>query len=79
MTRFAPFVLLVFLSIGVGCAPATSDRALQVSDVKALSGNWLGYATETGAGAPNPIELTINPDGTWTSRTGAQVQTGVVS
>jgi hypothetical protein len=69
----------MFLSLGAGCAPATSDRALQVSDVKSLSGKWLGYATGTGAGAPNPIELIISPDGTWSSRMGAQLQTGKVS
>jgi hypothetical protein len=79
MPRLATLALLMFLSLGAGCAPATSDRALQVSDVKSLSGKWLGYATGTGAGAPNPIELIISPDGTWSSRMGAQLQTGKVS
>ena len=79
MTRFAPFALLVLLSTMAGCAPATSGSAVQVTDVKSLSGKWLGYATGTASGAPNPIELTINPDGTWNSRIGAQVQNGIVS
>jgi hypothetical protein len=79
MTRFAPFALLVLLSTVVGCAPATSGSAVQVTDVKSLTGKWLGYATGTASGTPNPIELTINPDGTWTSRTGAQAQNGIVS
>lgn len=79
MTWFAPLALLAWLSAMAGCAPATSERTLRVSDVKALSGTWLGYATGTGAGAPNPIELTIQPDGTWTSRIGAQAQGGVLS
>jgi hypothetical protein len=74
MTRFAPFALLVLLSTVVGCAPATSGSAVQVTDVKSLT-----YATGTASGAPNPSELTINPDGTWTSRTGAQVQNGILS
>jgi hypothetical protein len=79
MTWFAPLALIVLLSTMVGCAPAASGRAVPVTDVKSLSGKWLGWATGTGAGTPNPIDLTINPDGTWTSRTGAQVQNGVVS
>jgi hypothetical protein len=62
-----------------GCASTPSGRALSVDSVASLSGNWLGYATGTAAGSPNPVELTINPDGTWTSRTGAQVQNGTVT
>jgi hypothetical protein len=81
MIRMAPLAwLVVVLSVLAGCAAGTSaGRTLQVSDAKSLSGTWLGFATGTGAGAPNPIELTINPDGTWTSRTGAQVQGGTLS
>jgi hypothetical protein len=67
----------MLLSTMVGCASA--PPTLQVSDVQSLSGKWLGNATYTGAGAPNPIELTINPDGTYTSRTAAQLQTGTVT
>src|SRR5262245_14472174 len=79
MTRFAPLALVVLLlGTMVGCA-STSGSAVPVSDVKSLAGKWLGYATGTSSGASNPIELTINPDGTWTSRIGAQVQSGVVS
>ena len=78
MAWFGPIALLMLLLSGIGCAPATSGGSIAVSDVKSLSGNWLGFATGTAAGAPNPIELTINPDGTWTSRMGAQVQNGVV-
>ena len=76
--RFAALALVVLLSGVVGCAPATSGGGIPVSDVKSLSGKWLGFATGTAAGAPNPIELTINPDGTWTSRSGAQLQSGVI-
>jgi len=79
MRRFAPLALVMLLSTVVGCAPATSGGAIPVGDVKSLSGKWLGYATGPSAGAPNPIDLTINPDGTWTSRIGAQVQNGIVS
>ncbi len=79
MTRFAPLALVVLLGTVAGCAPATSGGAIPVSDVKSLAGKWLGYAVGTAAGAANPIELTINPDGTWTSRSGAQVQNGVIS
>ena len=78
MTRFASLALVLLLSTVVGCAPATSGSSIAVSDVKSLSGKWLGYATGPSAGAPIPFELTINPDGTWTSHSGAQVQNGVV-
>ena len=62
-----------------GCATASSERALEVNSVALLSGKWLGYATGTASGTPNPVELTINPDGTWSSRTGAQLQNGTVT
>jgi hypothetical protein len=58
--------------------PPPPENTIQVSDVKSLSGKWLGYATGTAAGAPQAIELTINPDGTYISRIGAQVQSGTV-
>ena len=79
MTRFASLTLLVVLSAVVGCSTAPPGKAIQVTDVKSLSGKWLGFATGPSAGAPNPMDLTINPDGTWTSRTGAQHQSGTVS
>lgn len=79
MTRFASLTLLVLLSAVVACSTAPPGNAIQVTDVKSLSGKWLGFATGTAAGAPNPMELVINPDGTWTSRTGAQLQNGTVS
>jgi hypothetical protein len=78
MTRFATFMLLALLTSVVGCATAPPENTIQVSDVKSLSGKWLGYATGTAAGAPQAIELTINPDGTYISRIGAQVQSGTV-
>jgi hypothetical protein len=52
---------------------------MKVDDVKSLSGRWVGYATGTSAGSPDPSELTINPDGTYTSRTAARYQHGTVS
>ncbi len=79
MTRFASLTLLVLLSAVVGCSTAPPGNAIQVTDVKSLSGKWLGFATGPSAGAPNPMDLTINPDGTWFSRTGAQHQSGTVS
>ena len=78
MTRVAS-VIAVILTLATACASATSGTVIPVSDVKSLSGRWLGYATGTGAGAPNPIELTISPDATYTSRIGAQLQHGTVS
>lgn len=79
MTRFASLTLLVLLSAVVACSTAPPGNAIQVTDVKSLIGKWLGFATGTDAGAPNPMELIINPDGTWTSRTGAQLQSGTVT
>jgi hypothetical protein len=79
MMRPVPAAFLVLLIAVVGCATTPSPRALPVDNVATLSGKWLGYATGTAAGAPNAVELTINPDGTWTSRTGAQVQNGTVT
>jgi hypothetical protein len=81
MIRLAPLAwLLVVVSAVAGCASgAPAARTLQITDAKSLSGTWLGFATGTGAGAPNPIELTIHPDGTWTSRTGANAQGGTLS
>ena len=78
MVRLTSLRVLVLLILA-GCTTAPAGRALQVDSVAALSGRWLGYATGTAAGAPNPMELTINPDGTWTSRTGAQFQNGTVT
>jgi hypothetical protein len=78
MMRSGVLALLVVLGAVVGCSTAPSGSAMRVDSVAALSGKWLGYATGTAAGAPNPVELTINPDGTWSSRTGAQHQNGKV-
>ena len=78
MIRVASLIALI-LTLATGCASAPSATTIQVSDVKSLSGRWLGYATGTGAGAPNPIELVINPDATYTSRIGAQLQHGTVN
>ena len=72
-------LLVMLLLASVGCATATSEKTIQVGDVKSLSGKWLGYATGTAAGAPQAIELIISPDGTYVSRIGAQVQSGTVS
>jgi hypothetical protein len=77
MNRFGTLLVIMLLGAAVGCS--TAPASIAVSDVKSLSGKWLGYATGTGAGAPNPIELTINPDGTYTSRTAAQLQSGTVT
>jgi hypothetical protein len=79
MMRSLSLAFVVLVIAVAGCASAPSGRALQVDSVASLSGKWLGYATGTAAGAPNPIELTINPDGTWSSRTGAQLQNGTVT
>jgi hypothetical protein len=80
MTRFSkPMILMLLSAIVVGCASAAPESTIQVSDVKSLSGKWLGYATGTAAGAPQAIELIINPDGTYVSRIGAQVQSGTIS
>ena len=78
MTQFSkPMLLTLLTALVLGCA--ATERTIQVSDAKSLSGKWLGYATGTAAGAPQAIELTINPDGTYISRIGAQVQSGTVS
>src|SRR5262245_66617612 len=77
MIRFVSLAALL-VSI-VGCASTRSGTAIQVTDVKALSGKWLGFATGLTGGAPNATELVINPDGTWTSRSGAVHQNGTLS
>ncbi len=77
--RSASLAFLALVIAVAGCASAPSGSAPQVESVASLSGKWLGYATGTAAGAPNPVELTINPDGTWNSRTGAQLQNGTVT
>jgi hypothetical protein len=79
MMRSGVVALLVLLGAVSGCATASPPgQAIRVDNVAALSGKWLGFATGTAAGAPNPVELDISPDGTWTSRTGAQLQGGKV-
>jgi hypothetical protein len=72
-------VLLILLNVMVGCATGQPEKAIQVNEVKSLSGKWLGYAIGTAAGAAQAIELTINPDGTYISRIGSQLQNGTVS
>jgi hypothetical protein len=79
MTRFAGLVLVMLLGAAIGCASAPSERTLTVHDATSLSGKWLGYAIGLAAGAPQAIELTINPDGTWVSRIGANVQDGTLT
>jgi hypothetical protein len=79
MTQFSkPMLLMLLTALVLGCATVDTESTIQVREAKSLSGKWLGYAIGTGAGAPQVIELTINPDGTYVSRIGAQVQSGTV-
>jgi hypothetical protein len=52
--------------------------ALQPQDIKSLAGKWTGWATPP-SGSAFPIEVQINPDGTYTSLMGATRGTGKIT
>ncbi|MGH7389486.1 MAG: hypothetical protein ACREM3_08505 [Candidatus Rokuibacteriota bacterium] len=53
--------------------PAAASPAM--TDVRTLSGKWTGWAIGR-AGSSTPVEVEINPDGTYVSRMGATTGTG---
>lgn len=67
-------MVLVFLS--TACASSkTAPAAVAPADVRSLAGMWDGFASPT-AGGSIPIEVQVQPDGTYVSRMGASSGTG---
>lgn len=65
-------MLVVFLAVPASAQQAPSPA---VQDIQQLAGKWTGWGTPA-SGSAFPIEVQINPDGTYTSRMGATTGTG---
>ena len=83
VTRIAAIALMLTVPVA-GCASGTSRQTAttgapsamtQVPDAKALAGAWEGFMKGTG-GVTAPVQVVVNPDGTYTSRVGASTGTG---
>jgi hypothetical protein len=77
-------LLLATTLIVAGCATGKSKSASATDPAAgsaspmtlgSLAGKWDGWA-KPASGNSHPIELTVNPDGTYTSRVGASSGTG---
>jgi hypothetical protein len=76
-TRIAALFLVVTLPIA-GCASRASQSPSAMTktpDVGTLVGTWDGYMRGTG-GASSPIQVKVNPDGTYTSQMGSESGSG---
>ena len=83
VTRIAAVALMVTVPVA-GCASTSSRETAaggtpsamtKVPDAKALAGAWEGFIKGTG-GVTAPVQVMVNPDGTYTSRVGASSGTG---
>jgi hypothetical protein len=76
-TRIAVLLLIVILPIG-GCASSGSQSPSAMTrppDVGSLAGNWDGWMQGT-TGNTVPVQVKVNPDGTYTSQMGASTGSG---
>jgi hypothetical protein len=71
--------VLVFALMFVVFAAAyvSAQQAMIVQDVKNLAGKWIGWATPT-SGSNVPLEVDVNPDGSYTSKWGSTMGQGVI-
>jgi hypothetical protein len=76
----AALALLISVPMA-GCASKSastgspSAMAMTTSDVKSLAGNWDGWM-KGATGGSAPVQVTVNPDGTYTSKMGASSGSG---
>jgi hypothetical protein len=72
-------ILVLALMIVVGAATYAVAQQPQpseaVKDIQSLAGRWTGWATPP-SGSAFPIEVFINPDGTYSSMMAARTGTG---
>ena len=85
-----PFVVILIVALSTVACASQQDRAGQgmqsdtaaaavpVTDVSTLAGKWSGWYTGT-SGSSVPLEVTVNKDGTYTSRIGTAVGTGTLT
>ena len=64
---------LVLAAVSVSAQQASVAQG----DVKSLAGKWVGWGTPT-SGSNIPIEVDIQPDGSYTSRMGATIGRGSI-
>jgi hypothetical protein len=87
MTRIAAVAMLVALPVA-GCAsseqrtatpagtpPGSGSAMTRTPDVASLAGRWDGWMKGTG-GTSAPVQVTVNPDGTYSSTIGASSGNG---
>jgi hypothetical protein len=66
--RTAKTILTVTLMLVVlGAISVSAQQTPAVTDIKSLAGKWSGWGTPA-SGSAFPIEVQINPDGTYTAQ-----------
>ena len=77
-TRTARTILLLTLMFVVfAAAYVSAQQALPGQDVKSLAGKWVGWGTPT-SGSTFPLEVQVEPDGSYTSTMGATIGKGTI-
>src|SRR3954453_5898971 len=66
---------LMFVALVAGSVSA--QQAMVGQDVKSLAGKWIGWATPT-SGSAFPIEVEVQPDGSYTSQMRSTLGNGVI-
>jgi hypothetical protein len=68
---------LMFVVFAAVYASAQQAPTPAVKEIQSLAGKWAGWGTPA-SGSAFPIEVQINPDGTYTSLMGASRGTGTI-
>src|SRR5262245_54422165 len=71
-------ICLTFVAVALGCASAPPGTVIPVTDVRSVSGKWTGtMIDENNMGTP--LEVFINPDGTYRMNFGITIASGTVT
>lgn len=75
--RLIFIVALIFVSVGATLVSAQQASVAQ-PEVKDLAGKWVGWGTLPSGGTNLPIQVEVQPDGTYTSSIEARMGNGTI-
>lgn len=76
MRTARPILVLTVMFVVVAAAYVSAQQATP-ADIQSLAGKWTGFASPT-RGSNVPLEVTVMPDGTYTSKWGGKDGTGAI-